>query len=329
MEPVYEFGLEATRWMQAAYPQLVSFFRLISALGEENFYLAILPLIYWSLDKRLGKQLGYIFLISVAFNPLLKQAFRGPRPFWLDETLRLSTAEGYGVPSGHTQQTTVLYLFAAAWLRRGWVWLLAIVMVITMALSRIYLGVHFVHDTAAGLLVGLVLLGAFWLWLRYGNPGFSRRILGQRMLVALLVPLTLALMYALTVLAVNQFDWSPSWAALMPEADAESLAGMATAVGSLLGFGVGILLEGSRVRFRTQGALWQRVARYAIGIVVTLALWSGLSAIFPRDPLWLAIPLRILRYFLTLLWVSYYAPLVFVRLRLAERDPEPGISLKM
>lgn len=329
MEPVYEFGLEATRWLQAAYPQLVSFLRFISALGEENFYLAILPLIYWSLDKRLGKQLGYIFLISVALNPLLKQALRGPRPFWLDNSLQLSAAEGYGVPSGHVQQTTVLYLFIASWLRRSWVWLLAILMVILMALSRVYLGVHFVHDAVGGLLVGLILLSASWLWLRYRAPNFSRRILGQRMLVVLLTPLGLALIYALTVLAVNQFDWSPAWAAFMPEADAESLAGMGTAVGSLLGFGVGILLEGSRIRFRTQGALWRRAARYVIGIVVTLALWSGLSAIFPRDPLWLGVPLRILRYFLVLLWVSYYAPLVFVRLRLAERDPDPGISLKM
>lgn len=329
MDPIYEFGLETTRWMQAAYPQLASFFRLITSLGEENFYLVVLPLIYWSLDKRLGKQVGYVFLFSVAINTLLKHALRQPRPFWLDNSLGLVEAGGYGIPSGHTQYTTVLYLFIAAWVRRGWVWLLAILLVIAMGLSRIYLGVHFVHDVVAGLLVGLILLGGYLLWLRYGYPGFAKRILGQRMLVVVLVPLGLTAVYATILLLIGQPDLSVPWAEFVPTAEASSLQEMATAVGSLLGFGIGILLEGSRVRFRTEGTLWQRIGRYVVGIVVTVAIWAGLRVVMPSDPLWLAIPLRILRYFLTLLWVSYYAPMLFVRLRLAEADPEPEISLKL
>jgi hypothetical protein len=42
----------------------------------------------------------------------------------------------------------------------------------------------------------------------------------------------------------------------------------------------------------------------------------------------LALPLRIFRYALVTLWASYFAPLVFVRLRLADADPRPEMSLR-
>ena len=61
----------------------------------------------------------------------------------------------------------------------------------------------------------------------------------------------------------------------------------------------------------------------------TAVIWLGLGAVFPDDPLWLAIPLRILRYFLATLWMSYYAPALFVRLRLAAASPESEIKLEL
>jgi hypothetical protein len=42
-----------------------------------------------------------------------------------------------------------------------------------------------------------------------------------------------------------------------------------------------------------------------------------------------AIPLRILRYFLVTLWAAYYAPWLFVRLGLADMDPEPEIDFRL
>ena len=104
---------------------------------------------------------------------------------------------------------------------------------------------------------------------------------------------------------------------------------MATAVGALLGFSIGIVLESARVRFRSDGPLGKRAARYILGIIVTVVIWRGLGILFPDDPLWLAIPLRIFRYALVGLWASYYAPVVFVRLGLADADPQPKINLKL
>lgn len=326
MDPVYDFGLEVTRWLQATYPQLESFLQLMSSLGQEQFYLALLPFVYWCFDKRLGKNLGYVFLVTNAINVTGKHAFRGPRPYWLDESIGLAEETSYGVPSGHTQLTTVIYGLLAGWYRKGWLTLLAILMILAMMLSRVFLGVHFVHDIAAGFLLGVLILAGFFLWRRYRAPRFDKLILGQKLLTAVLIPLSFALIYTLIRFLIGQPDTAVAWASYIPEAELAGLEGIATAVGALLGFGIGVHLEASRTHFLVDGPLWQRGLRYLVGMAVTFAIWMGLSSIFPDDPLWLAIPLRIVRYLLTLLWVGYYAPAIFVRIRLAGVAPESEIK---
>lgn len=327
MDPLLQFGLQATRWLQENYPQLEGFFYFISTLGTEQFYLALFPLVFWSVNKSVGRLFAYVFLLSYALNPLLKHGLRGPRPFWLDPNLMLWEEGSYGVPSGHVQLTTVTYLFLAGWIRRWWAWVVAVVMIVLMWVSRVYLGAHFVHDGAVGVLAsGLVLLG-FVFWHYYLAAGFRRRILGYRLMVAIAVPVVYGLVYVVVRWLIGAPDMTVPWASYVPVAELDGIEGVATAVGMLLGIGIGLLLEGSRIRFRSDGPIWQRAIRYVVGMAVTLAIWAGLDAVFPTDPLWLALPLRILRYFLTAMWIAYFGPYVFVRFKLATADPDPGIDL--
>jgi membrane-associated phospholipid phosphatase len=327
MESILEAGLQATEWLQTNYPQLLAFFSLISALGTEEFYLAIIPLIYWSIDKKLGRELAYVFLLATGVNGLLKHAFRGPRPFWLSPALAQGQEASYGVPSGHTQLATAFYLLLAGWIRKPWVWALAILMTFLMGLSRIYLGVHFIHDVVVGFLIALLILLGYVLWRRYAAARLNRQILGYRLMLAVLVPLGLAGIYMAVRLLIGAPDETVRWASYNLAAETSGLESVATAVGALLGAGIGLTLEASRIRFRSAGSRGQRAARYLLGIVVTIILWAGLDALFPSEPLWLAALLRILRYTVVLLWVSYYAPMAFVYLGWAEQEPERELAL--
>jgi hypothetical protein len=104
---------------------------------------------------------------------------------------------------------------------------------------------------------------------------------------------------------------------------------MAVAFGSLLGFGIGMHLEASRVRFQVDGPIWQRALRLLLGVAVTAVIWLGLRVVFPSEPLWLGMPLRVLRYFLATIWMSYFAPATFVKLKLASANPEPEIKVTL
>ena len=329
MDALLQFGLDASRWLQTTLPQLEAFFQLISTLGIEEFYLALFPLVYWSVHKEAGRALAYVFLVGNVANTTLKQALRQPRPFWLDPALEKFTDGGYGLPSGHAQFTTTIYLFIATWVKRRWMWLLALLMIFLMSVSRVYLGSHFVHDVIAGILIGLLVLAGYLIWQRRYMARFEKRILGQRLLVALTVPLLFTAVYIIIRLIIGEPNRSVEWAAHIPEVELESVEGFVTAVASLLGAGIGLVLERSRIRFLVAGPIWQRAVRYLLGMVVAVAIWAGLGQVFPDNPLWLALPLRLLRYALLTLWVTYYAPWLFVKIKIAQAKPDPGIEMTL
>jgi membrane-associated phospholipid phosphatase len=328
MEPLFDFSLELSRWLQAAYPQIEAFMQFISDVGRFPFYLGVITLLYWCLNKQVGMALAYMLILSDTLNGFFKHLFRGPRPYWLDPAVAFSTEESYGVPSGHTQTAALFYIFVAVWLRRWWMWLAGLSMVFLMVLSRIYLGVHFIHDAVAGVLLGLLVIGGYLLWQRYASASFRNRILGQRLLVAIAVPAVIAALYGISLWLIGPPDRTVAWAEHIPHAEREGWEAVVANVGLLLGAGVGLILEVSRVRFRVDGPIWQRFLRYVVGIFVAILIWFGLGLVFPRDPLWLALPLRFIRYLLLGLWSAYYAPMAFVALGLARARPEPeaGIS---
>lgn len=96
---------------------------------------------------------------GMLLNVALKLIFRRQRPSLDDPLLTLST---YSFPSGHTVAATLFYGVLAcflvrridAWPRRALVVGAACVMVMLVALSRMYLGVHYLSDVLAASLEG-------------------------------------------------------------------------------------------------------------------------------------------------------------------------------
>lgn len=329
MVPFQEFSLDVARWLQENYPQMEIFFHYVSEIGNFELYLFVITVVYWCLNKQLGRALAYVLGLSYTINSLLKHILSDPRPYWLYPDIGLSTDDSYGVPSGHAQTATVFYGVIAIWLHRVWFWIFAIVMILLMAISRVYLGVHDLEDVLAGILVGIIILAGYYLWLRYVTERFANRILGQRLLVAVLVPLILSAIYVLILLVLEQPEASGPWTDLIVAAEKASFENYASSAGVLLGLGIGFVLEVSRVRFLVDGSVWKRIARYLVGVVITLIIYAGLGLLLPDEPLALAIPLRFIRFLLVALWISYYAPWLYVRIGLADAKPDPEVSIKI
>ena len=73
------------------------------------------------------------------------------------------------------------------------------------------------------------------------------------------------------------------------------------------------------VGFDVAGSLLRRAFRFLVGLVVLAGLWLGLRVAF--DGLEPAVILRLVRYALVGFWGAVGAPWVFLKLGLAEREP--------
>jgi membrane-associated phospholipid phosphatase len=329
MESSLDLSLQVTRWLQTNYPQMEPFFASVSTIGRVEVYLFVLSLIYWCLEKRLGATLTYLVTFTVLFNSILKQAFHDFRPYWIDPGVGLATDQNYGMPSGHAQIATVFYLTIAGWYRRAWLWIICLALIFVMSLSRIYLGVHDIPDVLAGIILGALTVAGYFLWERYASKRFKKRILGQRLLVAVVLPLLLAVIYAAILLLTDKPGDEVAWSSFVEEAERSSLLNVVSALGLLLGLGVGFTLERSWVRFQIESPFWKRGLRYGLGIIIAAAIAFGLERIVPEDPLWLNAVLEFARTLILALWIAYYAPWTFVRLKLATASPEPEITLTL
>lgn len=329
MEPFNQFSLEVTKWLQENYSQLDPLFKAVSFAVRFDVYLALIPLVFWCLEKRLGRSLAYLITFSNMINEILKAAFRDPRPYWKDPSIGLHEEETFGFPSGHAQSATVLYIYLAAWFRKRWIWVLAVALVFLTCLSRVYLGVHDLEDVLAGVLVGILILLGVYLWSRFAADWFANRILGQKLLIALMVPFTLAAIYIIVILILGEPNYNVAWdSSRIDLGDRVARDNLARAFGGLIGLSVGFLLESSRVRFVVDGPVWKRALRYLVGIVVAFVLWAGPKLFLPEDPEWLDILLTVVRYLIISLWIAYYAPMTFVRLRLADASPVAESTIK-
>lgn len=328
MDSLYEFSLEVTRWLQVQFPQLQTPMLVVTFLGLFEFYLVLIPLLYWCIHKRFGKEIAYLLAVTNLLNAVGKHLLRQPRPLWLDNSVGLRDETSFGAPSGHVQIATVIYVLVAVKAKRRLVWFLAIVGILIMALSRVYLGAHFLQDAVTGFILGFLVLVGYFIWQENFHSSFRNRILGQRLLFVIALPLFIALFYA-AGLALIGAAADVDWAEAAQIAERVSLEETFSAIGVLLGLGIGFILEASRVHFIVEGTPARRALRYVVGMIGVLLIWRGIALLLPQDPLWLALPLRLLRYWLAGMWVAYYAPLLFVRLGLAQASPDPDVSLSV
>lgn len=325
MQALWNLEVVITLFLQALGTWLAEPMRLITSMGNETFYMLIMPALYWCVDAALGLRIGLILMFSTALNGDFKLLGRGARPYWFDARVHAFSAEtSFGMPSGHAMLSASVWGMLAAQLRRRWVTWTAIIIIFLIGLSRIYLGVHFTSDVLAGWILGGLLLFVF---LRLEKPvlvWLQRRSLAMVILIGVITSLTfLAINLALIATGKNWTMpelWIKNALAAMPNVppDPFSVEGAFTTAGTLLGLIIGAAWLFRTRGFNANGSFGQLVLRYLIGVLGVLIFWYGLGKVFPRDATLLAYFLRYVRYTLVGLWVSALAPMVFIRLKLAK-----------
>jgi membrane protein DedA with SNARE-associated domain len=164
-DPLIFIDKNVAEWLyERTTPGMTSLMQLITDLGSVYWVSGVAVLtaivLWW---KRCWYRLLALALVipaGIIMSMLLKVVFHRSRPSFNDS---MSIFQGYSFPSGHTMAATLLYgvlvVFAVIALK-SWRWrvlavISAIVTVLLVGFSRMYLGAHYLSDvlgaTAAGL----------------------------------------------------------------------------------------------------------------------------------------------------------------------------------
>ena len=297
--------------------------KFFTFLGYENFFFLALPLIYWSIDAGLGLRVALILATSDYLNCIVKLAFAAPRPYWVSSRVQPFLVESsFGVPSGHAQNATAIWGVMAAGINKRWAWIIAFILALLIGLSRLYLGVHFLHDILAGWLIGLVILFVF---LRFWDPvsnWLKTKSLNQQVSIAFIISLIMIVLGIWSTAHLRGYVFPVEWtenalrAGSLP--NPASIEPIFTSAGSLFGLAAGAAWIASHGGYQTSGSIEKRVLRYVIGLIGIIILWYGLGKVFPRGETWIPLTLRYIRYSLVGLWVTAGAPWLFFHFKLVR-----------
>ena len=168
------FEVHPIVWLQSwASPTLTAAMNGISLLGYTRAYVAVSALLAFGFGMRVAVPLLVLISLNAAFTDVAKVAASMPRPDADSRVLALSmyasslrhreadtptqVEDSHGFPSGHVSAATTfavgLAMLVGSKRRR---WLFAVVWIAAMALSRMYLGRHFLGDVIGGVGVGLI-----------------------------------------------------------------------------------------------------------------------------------------------------------------------------
>lgn len=136
------------------HPIAMAWMRVWTWLGDYRVVLAATVMVIWWGRRRWELVVGGAGVaLALVVTEVLKHVIHRPRP--VDVVPGLFVTQHVGnpaFPSGHTTAAFALAaVLGAAWPRRRWVWW---TLAVSVAVSRVYLGLHYPSDCVAGALVG-------------------------------------------------------------------------------------------------------------------------------------------------------------------------------
>jgi membrane-associated phospholipid phosphatase len=280
-----EFILALQQWRSVPLELL---FRAFTFLGDDQFFMIFFSVLIWCVSKTLGFWGAFMLLASGTYSNLIKDITLLERPP-LEGVIH--PAGSYAFPSGHTLTAVTVWGYLAVRLQKKALWIWTFVAVVMIGFSRLVLGYHFLGDVLGGLAFGIIFL-LFFLWA-------SAKIYEKGWSDKLSTPLLLVVSIVLPVLLT----------ALLPGADPPKLMGF------LAGASFGYLLEKEKVRSLVEAKLPLQVVKVLLGVAVLFGIIFGLGGVLPSSVAWFGF----IRYALGGIWVTLFAPLLFVSVKLAHR----------
>lgn len=313
--------------LQTNAPNLTIFMLIISILGLQEFYLMLIPLILWCYDKKLGLRIIFLLTISNAINAMLKILFHTPRPYWVSSEVKaFASSRSFGMPSGHAQTSLTFMGYIGASLKKRSLWVICIPIIILVAISRLYLGVHFLTDILAGWFFAIVILLAFLHYEKSFSEWFLQKPIGIRIIFALCTSFTFVILsQMIEIIVFNLHNWQvpAEWSTLAftqthDTINPTSLRDTIMDAGILFGAAVGASISAEYFPYVVDGSYSKKIVRYLTGIIILALFWVIFSAV-TKTPDLTGYGMTYFRAALAGLWVTGGAPFVFCKTGIANK----------
>jgi len=300
------FGIKIIEFFQSGWLGNVMYYILLpfNYLGIEMGYMLVLPVIYWSIDKKTGRQLFILSMIGIITSTFFKIWLRRPRPFHISpDTIRpIEQTLEFGFPSGHTTFGTIfgLTIFRTVDTRR--IKLLLLVFILLMGISRMVHGMHFLQDVVAGWLIGICLVLLYFKFEQTITRAWGSFNLPVK--IALFTGFCLGF-YAYTLLLNETYQAGKD---------------LLSSFGALSGGLIGILLEDARIKFTNSGKIKTNIYRGIVGLIAMFIVVFLLEAAFygivrNNQNHWVLL-LYLIRYMLVGVWIIAGIPYLFIKFNL-------------
>jgi undecaprenyl-diphosphatase len=190
-DPLILIDARLSEWFRTlATPRFTGAMQVVSAMASTPtvVILSTMMIVFLAVQQLWHRLLALVLAVAggIVLSMALKVLFGRERPSWADAALTDA-----GFPSGHTMMATILYGFVAvyfivpvqSWSARFFIALGTMTLIVLVALSRLYLGAHYLSDVLAAMAAGtawLVLcLTAAEMLRRYRSAPYQRRPTGK------------------------------------------------------------------------------------------------------------------------------------------------------
>ena len=289
---------------------LAGFLSKMTWLGELNTAIVIMALIYWCVSKDFGAYFLMGWSGNRLVNGMLKVTVCAYRPWIRDARVlpygdSITTATGYSFPSGHTMNAATI--FGGGAVRKDIPRALRAVLgllVLLVAFSRNYLGVHTPQDVLVGIVAGILVMYLTMKLMQWV------KIHPEKDLLVVCIGVGLAILVAIYA-AVKPYPTDTDAAGKVLVEGAKMANDTFKGVGWSIAFLTGWILERRFVQFSTDISMMKRITRLTVGLLT----YYVVSLIFvPLIKNWISgAPGTFVSCYLQMFYVSFIFPWVLKR----------------
>ena len=245
---------------------------IVTELGSEAVFLALALCIFWCVDKKAGYYLLITGFIGITLNQFLKLNFRIERPWAKDPNFTIveaarAEATGYSFPSGHTQNITGVFGSIARFFskKKLVVWT-SVSVIILVALSRMYLGVHTPLDVGVSLAVGTALVFVVY-------PLVMKAFENEKLMYIIM-----GCVIAVALAFVCYTEFYPFPADIDEDNYLSGLKNSYSLLGAVLAFPIIYVIDKKYIKFETKAPIWGQIVKLIVGASLALAIKALLKA---------------------------------------------------